>query len=100
MLHTGGIDLQDLLYTLVPEDSEITYDDCVQRLNEHFVQQRNIPFERHVCRQTQQLPNETLDQFVARLRQKAASCGFANVEEAIRDQVIEKGSSTHLRRHF
>ena len=58
----------------------------------------NIPFESHVFRQFQQLPNETVDQFVARLRQKQRSC--ANVEDAIRDQVIEKGSSTHLRRKF
>ena len=100
LLHTGGIDLQDVFYTLVAEDSEITYDDCVQRLNEHFAPQLNISFELHVFRQIQQLPNETVDQFVARLRQKAAPCRFANVEDAIRDQVIEKGSSTHLRRKF
>ena len=48
----------------------------------------------------QQLPNETVGQFVAHLRQKAASYRFANVDEAIRDQVIEKGTSTHLRRKF
>ena len=60
----------------------------------------NIPFERHVFRQLQQLPNETVDQFAARLRQKQRSCGCANVDEAIRDQVIEKGSSTHIRRKF
>ena len=100
LLHTGGIDLQDLFYSLVPEaeDNEITYEHCVQRLNDHFTHQVNIPFERHMFRQLQQLSNETVDQFVARLRQKAVSCGFANVEEAIRDQVIEKGSSTHIRR--
>ena len=51
----------------------------------------------HHTRDTQ-APRETVDQFVARLRQKAASCGFVYVEEAIRDQVIEKGSSTHLRK--
>ena len=102
LLHTGGIDLQDMFYSLVPEaeDNEITYEHCVQRLNDHFTPQVNIPFERHMFRQLQQLPNETVDQFVARLLQNAASCGFANVEEAIRDQVIEKGSSTHLRRKF
>ena len=102
LLHTGGIDLQDLFYSLVPEaeDNEITYEHCVQRLNDHFIPQVNITFERHMFKQLQQLPNETVDQFVARLRQKAASCGFANVEEAIRDQVIETGSSNHLRRKF
>ena len=38
LLHTGGIYLQDLFYSLVPEaeDNEITYEQCVQRLNAHF----------------------------------------------------------------
>ncbi|KAI0225432.1 hypothetical protein LSAT2_023766 [Lamellibrachia satsuma] len=41
----------------------------------------------------EQAQNETVDQFVSRLRQKAISCGFGNVDEAIRDQVIEKCSN-------
>ena len=35
-----------------------------------------------------------------RLRQKAISCGFDNVDEAIRDQIIAKCRSMHLRRKF
>ena len=31
-----------------------------------------------------------MDQFVSRLRQKAISCKFKNVDEAIRDQLIER----------
>lgn len=45
-----------------------------------------------------QLPNETIDQFVMRLRQKADNCEFANMDEQIRDQVIEKCESPRLRR--
>ena len=41
-------------------------------------------------RQMQQNEGETMDQFVCRLRQKSVSCEFANVDEAIRDQIIEK----------
>ena len=37
---------------------------------------------------------------MSRLRQKAISCGFGNVDEAIRDQVIEKCRSVHLWRKF
>ena len=40
--------------------------------------------------QMQQNEGETMDQFVCRLRQKSVSCEFANVDEAIRDQIIEK----------
>ena len=45
----------------------------------------------------EQAQNETVDQFVSRLRQQY---GFDNVDEAIRDQVIEKCRSIHLRREF
>ena len=60
----------------------------------------NLPFERHLFRKMEQAENETVDQFVFRLRQKAILCGFDNVDEAIRDQVIEKCRSMHLRRKF
>ena len=43
---------------------------------------------------------ETIDQFVCRLRQKAISCEFPSVNEAIRDQIIEKCRDPKLRRKF
>ena len=42
----------------------------------------------------------TIDQFVCRLRQKAISCEFPSVNEAIRDQIIEKCRDPKLRRKF
>ncbi len=45
-----------------------------------------------------QLEGETIDQFVCRLRQKAAPCEFDKVDEAIRDQLIEKCRVPELRR--
>ena len=47
--------------------------------------------------------SETVEMFVARLRKKAVFCNFGDVErtdEMIRDQVIEKCSSSRLRRKF
>nr|XP_022310912.1 uncharacterized protein LOC111116221 [Crassostrea virginica] len=41
---------------------------------------------------------ESVDQFVTRLKQKAEHCNFDNADEQIRDQVIEKCRSSHLRR--
>ena len=43
---------------------------------------------------------ETIDQFLCRLRQKSVSCEFANVDEAIWDQIIEKCRDVKLRRKF
>ena len=60
-----------------------------------------MPFERHFFRQIAQVGDETVDQFVCRLRQRAASCNFGVLEDDyIRDQVIDKCYSSHLRRKF
>ena len=48
----------------------------------------------------QQMKGETIDQFVCRLRQKDISCEFPSVDEAIRDQNIEKCRDPKLRRKF
>ncbi|XP_033760745.1 cellular nucleic acid-binding protein homolog [Pecten maximus] len=45
-----------------------------------------------------QQANESVDQYVNRLRQRAEFCDFENIEEQIRDQSIEKCVSKHLRR--
>lgn len=47
-----------------------------------------------------QMSGEKVDHFVSWLRQKAAMCEFENVEEAIRDQLIEKCCDSKLRRKF
>ena len=100
LLHSGGMELQEIYYTLVPEDIETTFNDCLAALDNYFTPKVNVPFERHVFRQMQQIEGETIDQFVCRLRQKAISCDFANVDEAIRDQIIEKCKDSRLRRKF
>ncbi|XP_070548112.1 uncharacterized protein [Ptychodera flava] len=52
-------------------------------------------------RQIAQTSDETVDQFVCRLRQRASTCDFAEKEdEHIRDQLIDKCYSPHIRRKF
>ena len=46
----------------------------------------------------EQKASKTVEQYITRLRQKAVSCNFADVDENTRDQVIEKCSSKRLRR--
>ena len=100
LLHTGGMELQEVYYTLVAEDQESTFENCLTVLDNYFTPKANVPFERHGFRQMEQLTGETIDQFVCRLRQKAVSCEFTSVEEAIRDQLIEKCKDLTLRRKF
>ena len=69
-------------------------------LDDYFVPKVNVPFERHLFKQMSQIVGETVDQSVCRLRQKAITCDFPNVDEAIRDQLIEKCGNAKLRRKF
>ena len=62
--------------------------------------QLNVPFERHQFRQMEQASGESVDQFVCQLRQKAIFCEFENVDEATRDQLIERCRDPRLRRKF
>ena len=100
LLHTDGAELQELYFTLVDEEEDKSFEACLRVLDEHFVLKANLPFERHQFRQMSQLNSEKVDQFVSRLRQKATTCEFANVDEAIRDQLIEKCFDPKLRRKF
>ena len=47
-------------------------------LDNYFKPQANVPYERLCFREMSQLPSETVEQFVTRLRQKAQSCEFGD----------------------
>ena len=48
----------------------------------------------------EQQNGEKVNQFVCRLRQKAITCEFTDVDDTIRDQLIEKCQDQRLRRKF
>lgn len=101
LLHTAGTELQELYYTLAATEGELKpYKDVIKILDEYFVPKVNVSFERHVFRQMEQQNGEKVDQFVCRLRQKAITCEFTDVDETIRDQLIEKCQDQKLRRKF
>ena len=81
-----------------PVDDQNVYDRAVAALDEHFQPQNNAAFERSQFRAMVQLPSETVDQYIRQLRLKAVYCDFHNVDENIRDQIIEKCYSQRLRR--
>ena len=76
------------------------YDDAVRALTQYFAPTTNISFERHVFRSIALRDKETVEQFVTRLRQKAKTCEFADTDQQVRDQVIEKCFSNVLRQKF
>ena len=85
--------MQDIYFTLSEEGGSDIYQKAKATLNKYFKPQANVPNERLCFREKSQLANETVEQFVTRLSQKAQACEFgdaATVDEQIRDQVISK----------
>ncbi|PFX28322.1 Uncharacterized protein K02A2.6 [Stylophora pistillata] len=100
LLHTGGLNLQELYGTLLTGADIKPFAESMELLDNYFTPQLNAPFERHQFRQMEQASGESVDQFVCRLRQKVISCEFENVDVAIRDQLIEKCKDPSLRSKF
>ena len=100
LLHYGGAAVQNVYFALVEEDEEKSFDETVELLDDNFLPLVNVPFERHQFRQECQKSNETVDQFVCRLRHKASRCEYTDVNEMICDQVIDKCNSHDLRKKF
>ena len=107
LLHPAGIEVQELYETLTDpgpteefkEDTATDFEETVCTLNEYFVTKLNEPYERHVFRSMAQQERETVSQFIARLRKQARNCTFVNPDVDIRDQVIDKGPSSELRKN-
>ena len=101
LLHTAGVNVQDIFETLTLAEAGEGVDEyslAIGALDNYFLPQTNMPYERHCFRQLQQGDNETIDQFVMRLRQQADLCNFAEQkDDHIRDQLIDKCKSDVLR---
>ena len=98
LLHCAGPDVQDIFMHL--QGVGTTYKAAMDALNNHFESKKNVVFERHVFRQAMQGTKDSLLTFVTRLRKIASTCEFANPNNEIRDQFIDKCSSNHLRRRL
>ena len=81
LLHLAGLKVQDIFLTLT--DTGVTYETAFAKLTEYFTPKKNILFERHLFRQVSQEPGESIESFATRLRTRAKSCAFENVDEAV-----------------
>lgn len=101
LLHFGGPDLQDLFETLTvadPSGHETVYTKTIEAFDNHFLREKNIPFERNVFKEMKQEEDETIDQFVTRLRRQTENCEFeaSDIDNQIRDQILHKCKSQKL----
>ena len=100
LLHFAGPAIQDIFETLTEPDPAVEdrFDRTVAMLDAHFKVDKNVPFERHRFRQMTPNAGETSDQFISRLRQQAQHCDFQDLNDQLRDQLVEKINPPSLRR--
>ncbi|KAK0138710.1 hypothetical protein N1851_024744 [Merluccius polli] len=89
LIHALGAEGQRLFYTL--PDTGTTYGEAMTALERQFVPKVNTVVSRHHFRQRAQRADESVPQYMAALRELAATCAYATMEdEMLRDQLIEK----------
>lgn len=104
LLHYAGSDVQDIFFNLrgedevqIPEGSDI-YKESVKLLDDYFLPLKCLPRERHIFRNLEQGPDESIEKFVLRLREQGSLCEYGDwLEENIKEQIFEKGHSDELR---
>ena len=97
LLHCAGPQVRTIFNTL--PDTGNDYTTAKTKLNEYFAPIQNVPYNRHMFRQAVQKPDETVAQFITRLRDLSIGCDYGdNLEDFLRDQVIEKCTSNLLRK--
>ena len=99
LLYLAGPDVQEIFTTLTETGDATDYNRAVEALNAYFVPQVNSAFARQTFHQISQKPGETVQQFATRLKKAAKDCDFGtDVDNQIRDAVLNKCSSTYIKR--
>ncbi|XP_033758102.1 uncharacterized protein K02A2.6-like [Pecten maximus] len=96
LLHCAGNEVQDIFFTLPPGTGDDVYVQTVNALDTYFKGKVNVPYERYCFRKLNQ-EDESIEQFIVRLKQQAQLCNFDKLDDEIRDQIIEKCKSHKLR---
>ena len=109
LLDYAGEDVHDDYLTLtIPAEQEAAagqaapanqdvYSRSLIALNNHYAPQVQIEYEIFNFREAAKSRDETLDQYVTRLRKLGATCAFTSLDAEIKSQIIQKGRSTKLR---
>lgn len=78
--------IRELCAPVKPKDKD--YKDLVELVKNHYNPKRNEAMERCKFQKASQAPNETMAKFVARLKELALFCNFADLNMALRDQLV------------
>ena len=100
-LGTEGQRIYQSLPPAVKGDDEDDLQFAIRRLGMFFEPKRNVVSERYKFRSRGQAPGETTAQWVSALRQLASTCEYLDrTDEFVRDQVVERTSSSRLRQRL
>ncbi|XP_044765401.1 uncharacterized protein LOC123321732 [Coccinella septempunctata] len=69
-------------------------------MDSYFSPKTNTVYERYIFRSIKQVQGESMEQFITKLKEQGKNCNYIDLDDQIRDQVIEKCSSSELRRKF
>lgn len=116
LLFLGGPQLQRVFENLTDTDKiplvaveKKWYDTAIEKLNDFFQPARQHTLERHRLREMKQFKEERFAQFVMRLKQQAADCGFDKyssevskilTEITLIDVIVQGCTSSELRRRI
>lgn len=103
LLHFAGEDVHEIYETLTvpdpePTSGETAYESMKSALKNYFEPKRNVHYEIYMFQSARQEPNESLDEFVTRLRKLAKHCEFTNTDREIQSRIIQGCISDKLRR--
>ena len=98
MLYLAGPEVEKIFATLPDTGEDSDCDTAEEKLTAYFSPKKNSLYERYVFRQACQEQNETIDQFHTRLRHLSATCDFKDVDEKIKNQLVEHCTSSRVRR--
>ena len=97
LLYQAGQETQEIFDTLAETGED--YSTALAKLDEYFLPKKNLDYETFQFRQASQKSNETVDQFVTRLRKLAVHCEFPDLDRELKSAVIQNCMSKRLRRY-
>lgn len=98
LLYQAGQRVREIFRQLENTGDNNDYDTAKAKLKGHFEPQKNRRYEVYNFRQSKQERGETLDQFHTRLRSRAQTCEYADVNFEIEQQILVGGLSSKIRK--
>ena len=96
LLHSASKEVYDV-YDSLQIPAESTYDEFNTLLSEYLAEKRNMQFVRYVFRNESQSVSQTIDNYYTKLKGLAKHCEFADIDDDIFSQIIQRCSDNHVR---